>query len=118
MTPYFRFLFKIYEEFDLIYKYNVPDRVFMRDQDIEIADIEFVFGGGSAMAGMLPGVECARRRRFHQSGDSLGASGTRLKQKQRSVLNQAFEDEKLVGVAREAKERLDGRLRMQKKEES
>jgi hypothetical protein len=25
------------------------------------------------MAGMLPGVECARRRRFHQSGDSLGA---------------------------------------------
>ncbi|XP_061963901.1 uncharacterized protein LOC133688434 isoform X3 [Populus nigra] len=94
------------------------------------------------MAGVLPGVECARRRRFHRSGDSLGAPAhgwTRRpsfclytsshenhhgsisslnwieKQKQRSILNQADEDEKLGGVAKEAKERLDERLRMQKK---
>jgi hypothetical protein len=37
------------------------------------------------------------------------------KQKQRSVSSQAYEDEKLGGVAREAKERLDERLRLQKK---
>lgn len=89
------------------------------------------------MAGMLPGVECARRRRFHQSGDSLGAPahGWSRKpsfclytssheshhglvsslQKQRIVSSQAYEDEKLGGVAREAKERLDERLRLQKK---
>lgn len=91
------------------------------------------------MAGMLPGVECARRRRFHQSGDSLGAPAhgwsrkpsfclytsshesyhgsvsSLQKQKQRSVSSQAYEDEKLGGVAREAKERLDERLRLQKK---
>ncbi|XP_061950753.1 probable E3 ubiquitin-protein ligase RHY1A isoform X2 [Populus nigra] len=89
------------------------------------------------MAGMLPGVECARRRRFHQSGDSLGApahGGSRKPsfclytsshesyhgsvsslQKQRSASSQAYEDEKLGGVARQAKERLDERLRLQKK---
>lgn len=91
------------------------------------------------MAGMMPGVECARRRRFHQSGDSLGAPAhgwsrkpsfclytsshesyhgsvsSLQKQKQRSVSSQAYEDEKLGGVAREAKERLDERLRLQKK---
>lgn len=92
------------------------------------------------MAGMLPGVECARRRRLHQSGDSLGASahGWSRKpsfclytssheshhglvsslQKQRSVSSQAYEDEKLGGVAREAKERLDERLRLQKKKKA
>ncbi|XP_011033494.1 PREDICTED: E3 ubiquitin-protein ligase EL5-like isoform X2 [Populus euphratica] len=89
------------------------------------------------MAGVLPGVECARRRRFHRSGDSLGAPAhgwTRRPSfclytsshenhhgsissvpKQRSILNQAYEDEKLGAVAKEAKERLDERLRMQKK---
>lgn len=138
---------------------------------------------------MLPGVECARRRRFHQSsGDSTGGaaafSSTRRpsfclytsnhetshssisslvtlslslslscswiliflcllgfwrlllwfclcfdwieckflflffflqKKKQRSISNQAYEDEKLGGLARQAKERLDERLRTQKK---
>jgi len=34
---------------------------------------KFSSWGGLAMAGVLPGVECARRRRFHRSGDSLGA---------------------------------------------
>ncbi|OAY46961.1 probable E3 ubiquitin-protein ligase RHY1A [Manihot esculenta] len=91
------------------------------------------------MAGMLPGVECARRRRFHQSsGDSTGGaaafSSTRRPsfclytsnhetshssisslKKQRSISNQAYEDEKLGGLARQAKERLDERLRTQKK---
>nr|TKR71520.1 zinc finger family protein [Populus alba] len=87
------------------------------------------------MAGVLPGVECARRRRFHRSGDSLGAPAhgwTRrssfclytsshenhhgsISSLRRSILNQACEDEKLGGVTKEAKERLDERLRMQKK---
>ncbi|KAG7942665.1 hypothetical protein I3843_16G115600 [Carya illinoinensis] len=83
------------------------------------------------MAGMLPGVECARRRRFHQSGacsDSqitmAAHGGTRRSSfclyrsnhepqhhnstsLTRSLLNQAHQDEKLGEVAREAKERLD-----------
>ncbi|KAL3566922.1 hypothetical protein D5086_032337 [Populus alba] len=90
------------------------------------------------MAGMLPGVECARRRRFHQSGDSLGAPAHGWSRKpsfclytssheshhglvsslQRIVSSQAYEDEKLGGVAREAKERLDERLRLQKKKKA
>ncbi|KAL5547679.1 hypothetical protein UlMin_002910 [Ulmus minor] len=95
------------------------------------------------MAGMLPGVECARRRRFHQSGgssDSLNVpshgwtrrssfclytsnhethhSSTSLL-KQRSISNQAYQDdEKLGAEAREAKERLDERLRTQRKSNS
>ncbi|KAG2665196.1 hypothetical protein I3760_16G118900, partial [Carya illinoinensis] len=92
------------------------------------------------MAGMLPGVECARRRRFHQSGacsDSqitmAAHGGTRRSSfclyrsnhepqhhnstslQTRSLLNQAHQDEKLGEVAREAKERLDERLRTQRK---
>ncbi|KAB1227034.1 E3 ubiquitin-protein ligase SDIR1 [Morella rubra] len=98
------------------------------------------------MAGMLPGVECARRRRFHQSGALLDSpclaahGGTRrssfclyrsnhepqhnsvssqIKNKQqRSLLNQVSQDEKLGEIAREAKERLDEKLRTQKKSES
>ncbi|XP_022730703.1 probable E3 ubiquitin-protein ligase RHY1A [Durio zibethinus] len=92
------------------------------------------------MAGMLPGVECARRRRFHQSGGSsdspsVAAIGSTrrssfclytsnhdthhssVSSQQRSILFQAYQDEKLGGVAREAKERLDERLRSQRKSE-
>ncbi|CAI0388674.1 unnamed protein product [Linum tenue] len=90
------------------------------------------------MAGMLPGVECARRRRFHQSGGDAPSvtGGTRrpsfclytskhegnshtsipsLVSRQRNVQSQALEDKKLGGAAREAKERLDERLRTQRK---
>ncbi|KAA8535277.1 hypothetical protein F0562_030280 [Nyssa sinensis] len=86
------------------------------------------------MAGMLPGVECARRRRLHQSGGWLHSPNTSAhgstrrssfclytsnheshlsssSSLQRSTPNQGYEDEKLGGVAREAKERLDERLR-------
>ncbi|XP_050216763.1 probable E3 ubiquitin-protein ligase RHY1A [Mercurialis annua] len=89
------------------------------------------------MAGMLPGVECARRRRFHQSSDavtataSYGGSGSTRRSSfclytsnhdtashnstlQRSILKKVYEDEKLGGVARQAKERLDERLRTQR----
>ncbi|PON35938.1 43kDa postsynaptic protein [Parasponia andersonii] len=85
------------------------------------------------MAGMLPGVECARRRRFHQSGgssDSLGAppfgrtrrssfclytsnhetnhtSASLMKQRSISSSQMYQDDQKLGLVAREAKERLD-----------
>ncbi len=95
------------------------------------------------MAGMLPGVECARRRRFHQSSGSsdsptVAAHGCTRRSSfclytskhenhhaassssssKRSVSNQAYCDEKLGGAAREAKERLDERLRTQRKSES
>lgn len=93
------------------------------------------------MAGMLPGVECARRRRFHQSGpDSPGGSSghgsstrrssfclytsnnesyfSNMSSVQRSPQSQAYCDDKLGVAAREAKERLDGRLRAQWKPES
>ncbi|KAK6248280.1 hypothetical protein QUC31_019845 [Theobroma cacao] len=92
------------------------------------------------MAGMLPGVECARRRRFHQSGGASDSPSTvpigwtrrssfclytsnhethhsSVSSQQRSILNQANQDEKLGEVAREAKERLDERLRSQRKSE-
>ncbi|XP_040996397.1 probable E3 ubiquitin-protein ligase RHY1A [Juglans microcarpa x Juglans regia] len=91
------------------------------------------------MAGMLPGVECARRRRFHQSGacsdspSTVAALGgtrrssfclyrsnhepqhTSTSSQKRSLLNQVYRDENLGEVAREAKERLDERLRTQRK---
>lgn len=93
------------------------------------------------MAGSLPGVECARRRRFHQSvawSDSPNMavhSGSRRPSfclytsnheshhsstfsVQRTLLNQVCQDEKLEEVAREAKERLDGKLRIQRKSET
>ncbi|XP_042479477.1 probable E3 ubiquitin-protein ligase RHY1A [Macadamia integrifolia] len=96
------------------------------------------------MAGMLPGVECARRRRIHQGGgwiesqskvgngrtrrsafclyasnghESHLSSSSSSSSLQRNTTNQSFQDEKLGGVAREAKERLDERLRAQKKPE-
>ncbi|XP_021899416.1 E3 ubiquitin-protein ligase ZNRF3-like [Carica papaya] len=92
------------------------------------------------MAGMLPGVECARRRRFHQSvacsdsSPSLAAHGwtrrpsfclyssnrethhSSVSSLPRLKSNQAYsQDEKLGEIAREAKERLDERLRTQRK---
>ncbi|KAG2298123.1 hypothetical protein Bca4012_009336 [Brassica carinata] len=95
------------------------------------------------MAGMLPGVECARRRRFHGgalpidlSSTASVAAATRqvwtrrpsfslyttnhechqayVSFSERNVRNNSYgddNDEKLVGAAKEAKERLDERLR-------
>ncbi|KAK2966907.1 hypothetical protein RJ640_027027 [Escallonia rubra] len=93
------------------------------------------------MAGMLPGVEYARRRRFHGSGgwsDSPGTAGhgstrrsclyssnhefyhssSSCSSLRRCTSNQAYQDERLGGVAREAKERLDERLRAPLKSET
>ncbi|KAI9192731.1 hypothetical protein LWI28_027087 [Acer negundo] len=89
------------------------------------------------MAGMLPGVECARRRRIHQSGDSPTMANSHVSTRrssfclytsnheshqtsisnslQRSIINHTYQDEKLGGLAREAKERLDERLGTQRK---
>ncbi|OVA12900.1 zinc finger protein [Macleaya cordata] len=92
------------------------------------------------MAGMLPGVECARRRRFHQGGwtDSHNVAGINGRTRRSSFClytsnyethlnsssslprnlsnqHQSFQDEKLEGVVREAKERLDEKLRNQRK---
>lgn len=93
------------------------------------------------MAGMLPGVESARRRRFHGSGGwwsdspAAGSSGAAASfssgffnstrrsssfgltpsytQRIRTVNNHL--DERLGGAAREARERLDERLRAKRK---
>ncbi|KAI3814654.1 hypothetical protein L1987_14297 [Smallanthus sonchifolius] len=88
------------------------------------------------MAGKLPGVECARRRRFPGStacsdssfiiNSAFGSTRswrfydthfTSNSFSQRSMVNQLDQDEKLGGVARKAKERLDGRLRSHWKSE-
>ncbi|KAI6679209.1 hypothetical protein NL676_033090 [Syzygium grande] len=91
------------------------------------------------MAGMLPGVEFARRRRLHQGGGawsdppvtaaygSVRRCSMSLYSRshephhhssssyfQRGAMNRGCEDEKLGGVAREAKERLDEKLRTQR----
>lgn len=90
------------------------------------------------MAGMLPGVEFARRRRLHQGGGAwsdpppTAAYGSvrrcslplysRIHEPhhhgsssyfQRGMMNRGCEDEKLGGAAREAKERLDEKLKTQ-----
>ncbi|XP_059454501.1 uncharacterized protein LOC132184773 [Corylus avellana] len=91
------------------------------------------------MAGMLPGVECARRRRLHLSSgmsDSPSHGGTRRSSlclytsshethhsstspmRKKSLLSQASQDEELESGAREAKERLDGRFKAQRKSET
>ncbi|KAB2023985.1 hypothetical protein ES319_D06G056700v1 [Gossypium barbadense] len=90
------------------------------------------------MAGMLPGVECARRRRIHLTEPYLihqpllliASQGnplfvcippTRILNsclQQRSILDEACEDEELGGIAREAKKRLDERLRSQPKRQN
>ncbi|CAJ1944732.1 unnamed protein product [Sphenostylis stenocarpa] len=73
------------------------------------------------MSGMLPGVECARRRRLHNkasSRDSTNRSSlclysTRKLQSpllERNMVNQTDSDENLGGAAREAKRRLDEKL--------
>ncbi|GMI84248.1 hypothetical protein HRI_002094100 [Hibiscus trionum] len=84
------------------------------------------------MAGMLAGVECARRRRLHQSGASPDSALAFTRKpsfclytpnnetrvfSQKRMLIQADEDQKLGEVAREAKGRLDERLRSQRKSE-
>ncbi|KAJ4896993.1 RING/U-box superfamily protein [Raphanus sativus] len=95
------------------------------------------------MAGMLPGVECARRRRFHGGASPIDLSNTvsvaaatgqvwtrrpsfslyttshechqaYVSFSDRNVSNKSYgddNDEKLFGAAKEAKERLDKRLR-------
>ncbi|CAA2960135.1 probable E3 ubiquitin- ligase RHY1A [Olea europaea subsp. europaea] len=82
------------------------------------------------MAGMLPGVESARRRRFHS--DSPNPSGYNFTRRSsfclytsnhenlhsssssmRIPIGQAYCDEKLGAVAREAKKRLDEKLKAQ-----
>ncbi|XP_075098239.1 uncharacterized protein LOC142175422 [Nicotiana tabacum] len=88
------------------------------------------------MAGMLPGIEHARRRRFHQRGSWLDSSNTRKSSfciytsnhdqyhlssscsKQRSAASHVYQDEKLVEIAREAKQRVDERLSAQWKSEN
>ncbi|XP_061350907.1 uncharacterized protein LOC133295980 [Gastrolobium bilobum] len=93
------------------------------------------------MAGMLPGVECARKRRLHRSGGGGGgcsysptldstrrsfclyarnlqspfSSSSLL---QRNMLNQGYPDEKLGGAAREAKQRLDDKFTAHMKSEN
>ncbi|XP_057515652.1 probable E3 ubiquitin-protein ligase RHY1A [Amaranthus tricolor] len=86
------------------------------------------------MAGMLPGVEAARRRRVHQSNgcSSLGIGSSPSTSSRRSSfslfspksstsslhqhrMRKYQDDEKLGQVAREAKERLDEKLRAQTK---
>ncbi|XP_024016452.1 uncharacterized protein LOC18025874 isoform X2 [Eutrema salsugineum] len=100
------------------------------------------------MAGMLPGVECARRRRFHGGGPPIDLSNTAavaaaarhvwtrrpsfslyttnneshqayVSFSERNVRNKSYgedhNDEKLDGAAKEAKERLDERLRNPRK---
>ncbi|CAL0320160.1 unnamed protein product [Lupinus luteus] len=98
------------------------------------------------MAGMLPGVESARRRRFHHSGGCLDSpsfsphNSTRrssfclyaknhelllpsfsswiLNTQQRSMFKQTNPDENIVGAAREAKQRLDEKFKQQRKSEN
>ncbi|XP_058111385.1 probable E3 ubiquitin-protein ligase RHY1A [Magnolia sinica] len=83
------------------------------------------------MAGMLPGVECARRRRVHQGGSNDQQNRTRrfsfclytsnhdthLNTNSLLRRTQSFQSENLGDVAREAKERLDERLKIQRKSE-
>ncbi|XP_065039799.1 uncharacterized protein LOC135674171 isoform X1 [Musa acuminata AAA Group] len=84
------------------------------------------------MAGMLPGVECARRRRFQNGGsvDSLTSCSRRSAfplcttghdmhpsssiSMQRSIMNKEIHEEALGHAAREARERLDARLRIKR----
>ncbi|CAN0838582.1 hypothetical protein LINGRAHAP2_LOCUS2231 [Linum grandiflorum] len=83
------------------------------------------------MAGVLPGVEYARRRRLYQNGGNSSDNGSGVRRPtsclytsnhengslhssitttllQRSIQNQGYDDQNLGGVAREARERLVG----------
>lgn len=101
---------------------------------IQLSSLCFVL---SSMAGTLPGVEYARRRRFHQTSRWLESPTTAAfgstrqssfclhsshheshlssisNSLQKGTQRKAYEDEKLGGVARAAKVRLDERLRAQ-----
>ncbi|XP_027333349.1 uncharacterized protein LOC113848153 [Abrus precatorius] len=93
------------------------------------------------MSGMLPGVECARRRRLHHSGggssyspsmptrDSTSRSFclyirnlqtpfSSSSSVERSALNGACPEENLGGAAMEAKRRLDERFTAHMKSEN
>ncbi|KAL3824564.1 hypothetical protein ACJIZ3_020593 [Penstemon smallii] len=87
------------------------------------------------MAGMLPGVEAARRRKFHQninhnyndatatttrSSFSLYANNHKFQINSTSSMGNSTglvfsDDEKLEAVAREAKKRLDQKLQTHRK---
>ncbi|KAF6166904.1 hypothetical protein GIB67_020133 [Kingdonia uniflora] len=87
------------------------------------------------MAGMLAGVECARRRRLrHPDSQAATVGQSRTRRSSlclypsnyethltssssllRNASNHGSQGEKLEGVAKEAKERLDGKLRNQRK---
>ncbi|CAL9748156.1 unnamed protein product [Musa acuminata subsp. burmannicoides] len=83
------------------------------------------------MAGMLPGVECARRRRLHHGGSTDSSTGTRRSSyclhsigceahltatgsMQRTISNKEVHEGALGSMARGAKERLDARLRIKR----
>ncbi|CAD5180979.1 unnamed protein product [Musa acuminata subsp. malaccensis] len=85
------------------------------------------------MAGMLPGVEFARRRRLHHGGSTDSSTGTRRSSyclhtigceahlsatgsmvTQRTILNKEVHEGALGSMAREAKERLDARLKIKR----
>ncbi|KAG6673551.1 hypothetical protein I3842_16G117200 [Carya illinoinensis] len=83
------------------------------------------------MAGMLPGVECARRRRMIPGGTRRSSSiclytishenhhtSSSSSSLKRSLLYKSYNDEELGGAAREAKERLDERLTAHRKSET
>ncbi|CAN4113129.1 unnamed protein product [Withania somnifera] len=92
------------------------------------------------MAGMLAGVECARRRKFHTNSGLFDSSANTSSSTRRSFLclytsshehnltsrfsketsatSQEYEDDKLGEVAREAKQRLDERLSSQWKSQN
>ncbi|XP_075509864.1 uncharacterized protein LOC142546180 isoform X5 [Primulina tabacum] len=83
------------------------------------------------MAGMLPGVEAARRRKCHQSSESLpwttsygGFSMRRSSLTSASFMRKypakqaLFDESELGGEAREAKKRLDARLQHRWKSQS
>ncbi|KAI6682366.1 hypothetical protein NL676_036247 [Syzygium grande] len=97
----------------------------------------------NSIAKMLPGVECARRRRFYQSREQPDSpvitttaattttrrssfclyttqhAATSSSLQGRNIINQAYgDDEELGGVAREAKHRLDERLGTLRKPET
>ncbi|XP_058727583.1 probable E3 ubiquitin-protein ligase RHY1A isoform X2 [Vicia villosa] len=71
------------------------------------------------MAGMLPGVESARRRRVHKAGvepsnnrrSSFCLYSSNSESRLSSSSSMTQQDENMVGAAREAKQRLDDKFR-------
>ncbi|TKY73056.1 putative RING finger protein P32A8.03c [Spatholobus suberectus] len=86
------------------------------------------------MAGMLPGVECARRRRLHRGLDSNSTSSASHASTRRSSFclyasnhesrlsssssTLTHPDENMGGAAKEAKQRLDDKFRAQRMSEN